>query len=68
MEWARLTLPALVLEGDRTGEVLRVTAARVAELLPNGELATLEGLDHSAPWSAPDIVAQRIIEFVDRVS
>lgn len=67
-EWARLTQPALVLEGDRTWEVLRAVAARVSELLPNGELATLEGLDHGAPHRAPDIVAQKIIEFVNRVS
>jgi len=66
-EWARLTQPALVMEGDRTGEVLRAVAARVSELLPCGELATLEGLDHLAPWNAPGIVAQRIIEFIERV-
>jgi pimeloyl-ACP methyl ester carboxylesterase len=67
-EWAQLTQPALVIEGDRTGEVLRAVAARVSELLPRGELATLEGLDHSAPWSAPDVVSQRAIEFIDRVA
>jgi haloalkane dehalogenase len=66
-EWARLTQPALVMEGDRTGEVLRAVAARVSELLPCGELATLEGLDHMAPWSTPDIVAQKTVEFIDRV-
>jgi pimeloyl-ACP methyl ester carboxylesterase len=37
------------------------------ELLPNGELVTLEGLDHGAPWSAPDTLAQITIEFIDRV-
>jgi pimeloyl-ACP methyl ester carboxylesterase len=67
-EWARLTQPALVLEGDLTGEVLRAVAARVSELLPCGELATLEGLDHGAPWNAPGIVAQKTIGFVHRVS
>jgi hypothetical protein len=55
------------MEGDCTGEVLRAVAAKVSELLPHGELATLKGLDHGAPWSAPDVVAQRIIEFVKRV-
>ena len=67
-EWARITQPALVMEGDRTvGLVLRAIATRVAELLPRGELVTLPGLDHGAPWSAPDVVAQRTIEFIDRV-
>jgi pimeloyl-ACP methyl ester carboxylesterase len=67
-EWTRLTQPALVMAGDRTQAFLRPTAARVAELLPRGELATLEGLDHSAPFNTPDVVAQRIVEFVDRVA
>jgi pimeloyl-ACP methyl ester carboxylesterase len=67
-EWAQLTHPALVLEGDHTGEVLRSVAARVSELLPHGELATLKGLDHGAPVRAPDVVAQKIIEFIDRVA
>jgi pimeloyl-ACP methyl ester carboxylesterase len=67
-EWARLTQPALVLEGDRTGEVLRSVAAKVAERLPRGELVTLGGLDHGAPWSAPDSVAQAIVAFIDRVA
>lgn len=66
LEWARLTQPTLVIEGDGTVEFLRETAAKVAEMLPRGELATLEGLDHSAPWSAPDVVAQSTIEFIDR--
>ena len=67
-EWARLTQPALVMEGDRTLASLRATAVEVSELLPRGELATLEGLDHGAFWAAPDVVAKRIIEFVDRVA
>ena len=68
LQWTRLTQPALVMEGDRTGEVLRATATKVSELLPDGELATLKGLDHGAPWSAPGIVAQRTVEFTDRVA
>jgi pimeloyl-ACP methyl ester carboxylesterase len=67
-EWARLTQPALVIEGDRTWGWLRAIAVKVAQLLPHGELFTLEGLDHGAPGSAPDIVAQRAVEFIDRVS
>jgi pimeloyl-ACP methyl ester carboxylesterase len=67
-EWARIAHPARVIEGDRTGEVLRSIAARVAELLPRGELVTLDGLDHMAPWNAPEVVAQRAVEFIDHVA
>jgi len=55
------------MEGDHSADVMRAVAAKVAELLPRGELVTLKGLDHSAPSEAPDVVAQRIIEFIDRV-
>jgi pimeloyl-ACP methyl ester carboxylesterase len=56
------------MEGDHTGEVLQSVAARVSELLPRGELVTLEGLDHLAPVRAPDVVARTIVAFVDRVA
>jgi pimeloyl-ACP methyl ester carboxylesterase len=65
-EWPRLTQPSLVIEGDRTWGWLRAIAAKVTELLPGGELVTLEGLDHGAPGSAPGVVAQEAIEFIDR--
>jgi pimeloyl-ACP methyl ester carboxylesterase len=65
-EWASLTQPALLIEGDGTVGWLREITAKVAELLPNGELTTLRGLDHGAPWQAPDVVAQRAMEFIER--
>ena len=37
-----------------------------SELLPNGELAILEGHHHGAPLDAPDVVAQKTVEFIDR--
>jgi pimeloyl-ACP methyl ester carboxylesterase len=67
-EWARLTQPSLVMEGDRTDDVLRTVAAMVSELLPHGELATLKGHDHVAHWDAPDGVAQKAVEFIERIS
>lgn len=63
-EWSRITQPALVLEGDAAW--MPELAAKVAELLSQGDLGTLDGLDHMAPVEAPTLVAQRIIEFVDR--
>lgn len=66
-EWRRFTQPAIVMEGDRTGEVLRAVAAKVSEQLPNGELVTLKGVNHSAPWEAPDIVAETTFKFINSV-
>ena len=67
-EWARLTQPTLIIEGDRTAASwYRECAAKMLELLPNGELVTLGGIDHGAPWSAPDMLAQTTVEFINRV-
>jgi len=65
-EWAQLTQPTLVIEGDLTGEVLRSVAVKLADLLPHGEIVTLRGIDHGAPGKAPDKVAQTIVEFTSR--
>ena len=65
--WARLAQPTLVIEGDLSWEWSREMTAKVLELLPNGELATLKGLEHGAPMKAPDIVAQTTVEFINRV-
>ena len=67
-EWAKLSQPTLVIEGDRTEGVLREVAAKVTNLLPNGEKATLRGLDHLAPIKAPDILARTIVEFTNHVA
>ena len=67
-QWARLTQPTLVIQADRTAASwYREVGAKIKELLPNGETTTLEGYDHGAIWSAPDIVAQRAVNFIDRV-
>jgi hypothetical protein len=29
-------------------------------------MSTLKGLNHGAIWSAPDVVAQQAVEFIDR--
>jgi pimeloyl-ACP methyl ester carboxylesterase len=67
-EWARHTQPTLIIQADQTAASwYREIGAKIMELLPNGETTTLEGYDHGAIWSAPDVVAQRTIEFIDRV-
>jgi pimeloyl-ACP methyl ester carboxylesterase len=48
-EWSRITQPALVLAGGSTVGWFQELAAKVAELLPRGELGMLEGLGHGAP-------------------
>jgi pimeloyl-ACP methyl ester carboxylesterase len=66
-EWAGLTQPTLLVQADGTAASwYREVGAKMMELLPNAEMVTLKGHDHGAIWTAPDVVAQQAIEFIDR--
>ena len=66
-EWAGLTQPTLLIQADRTAASwYREVGAKMMELLPNAEMVTLKGHNHGAIWTAPDVVAQKAIEFIDR--
>jgi pimeloyl-ACP methyl ester carboxylesterase len=56
-----LTMPTLVISGSASPAFFQDTAARVAELLPNGEHIVLEGQDHDA---SADAVAPVVAEFI----
>jgi len=67
-EWARLAQPTLLVQADATqASWYREVGAKMMELLPNAEMDSLEGHNHGAIWSAPDLVAQRTIEFIERM-
>jgi pimeloyl-ACP methyl ester carboxylesterase len=51
----------LVIAGEASPEFFRVSAARVAELLPNAQYTVLEGQDHGAPASAVAPVVTRFL-------
>jgi pimeloyl-ACP methyl ester carboxylesterase len=54
-------MPTLVLAGRASPEFFRVTAAEIAEHLPNGTYRVLEGQGHGAP---ADVVAPVVVEFL----
>jgi pimeloyl-ACP methyl ester carboxylesterase len=56
-----IRVPALVIAGEASPEFFRVTAARVAELLPNAKYTVLEGQDHGAAASALAPVVTRFL-------
>jgi pimeloyl-ACP methyl ester carboxylesterase len=56
-----VTMPTLVIAGGASPEFFRDTAARIAELLPNGTHTVLEGQDHDAP---ADVVAPVVAAFL----
>ncbi|MHC4480033.1 MAG: alpha/beta fold hydrolase [Planctomycetota bacterium] len=59
----RLTMPALVLHGDKDGVIPHASGARLAELLPRGDLVTLPGHGHALLHSPPALIAKAIRSF-----
>jgi pimeloyl-ACP methyl ester carboxylesterase len=53
-------IPTLVISGGASPDFFRDTAARIAEVLPNGKHTVLEGHDHGAP---ADVVAPVVAGF-----
>lgn len=59
----RIDVPTLVIAGGASPEFFRDTAARIAEVLPDGSLSVLERQDHGAP---ADVVAPVVAAFLDQ--
>jgi pimeloyl-ACP methyl ester carboxylesterase len=57
-----LTMPVLVLQGDRDEVTLEHSAA-VADALPDGRLAVLPG-SHLLPIESPDLVNALLVAFL----
>ncbi|MFI5938427.1 alpha/beta fold hydrolase [Actinoplanes sp. NPDC051494] len=55
--WARVTIPAIVLDGGKSPQYMRNAAKALSEALPRAEYATLPGQTHivKAPALAPAI-------------
>ncbi|MGH7177469.1 MAG: alpha/beta fold hydrolase [Tepidisphaeraceae bacterium] len=64
--WESATMPVLVMSGGASDAWLQDGSKSVAKLLPNATHRTLEGQDHSAPFTAPQAISPVIIEFFTR--
>lgn len=60
-----IDIPTLVIAGGASPEFFRDAAARIVELLPNGNQTLLEGQDHGAP---ADVVAPVVADFLAAAS
>jgi pimeloyl-ACP methyl ester carboxylesterase len=63
---AALDVPVLLMTGTKSPLSSRAVARRLAKVLPQVELAELDGLGHMAPVSHPDAVNARIAAFLDQ--
>ncbi|MEQ8675044.1 MAG: alpha/beta hydrolase [Aggregatilineales bacterium] len=46
-QWKNVTMPTLVINGEKSGDLLRHTAKALSEVLPNAQHRTLEGQSHN---------------------
>lgn len=56
----QISIPTLVLDGEKTLDFIHPTADRLAQLIPNAQRKTIPGQSHQA---APDVVAPLLSEF-----
>jgi pimeloyl-ACP methyl ester carboxylesterase len=56
----RISVPTLVMDGEKSLDFMHPTANRIAELMPNAQRKTIKGQTHQA---APEAVAPLLIEF-----
>ena len=64
---AGITVPVLVVRGEEDAVVPLEEAKAVAEAVPDGELARLDGTGHLPPLEWPEELARRLLRFLEDV-
>jgi pimeloyl-ACP methyl ester carboxylesterase len=64
----RISLPVLVLSGERNVPAKRELAAGLAKMIPGAELDSLSGEGHAAHHTAPAALASRCLRFFDEAA
>jgi pimeloyl-ACP methyl ester carboxylesterase len=65
---ATISLPVLVLSGERNVPAKRELAAELAKMIPGAELDSLSGEGHAAHHTAPAALASRCLRFFDETA
>jgi pimeloyl-ACP methyl ester carboxylesterase len=66
-ELASLTMPVLLLHGDRTSEWFRDSVKHVAEHVADATVREIPAAAHFGPWTQPRAVADAMIRFFNEV-
>ncbi|MGY1723457.1 alpha/beta fold hydrolase [Blastococcus sp. SYSU DS0533] len=61
-----LTVPTLLVHGDRDPEVPNAEIHRLLSALPDGELVQVPGAGHMLPLTDPDVVVEQVSRWVGR--
>lgn len=65
--YADISVPTLLLAGTETADPPSFATQALDDLLPNARTAWLDGEGHTANLTAPGMVAQEVIEFVQQL-
>ncbi len=68
-DWlSEVTIPVLIVAGERDTFTPATLSEAMAARIPNAELLMVKGGSHVAPIEQPELVAERIRQFLTRVS
>lgn len=60
----KIEAPVMVMHGETTEAFLSMVAAQVASRVQDGRLETVAGAGHLAPMERPEVMAERVVEFL----
>ncbi len=60
-----ISIPSLVITGNQSRYVELEAMEELAEALPNGDLTVLEGQGHTAMYTAPERLAELVIDYLE---
>ncbi len=61
---SRLTMPILVVRGEKSDTFLPAAFARMRRVLPHGRFIEVEGADHFLPMTHPEKTARLVLDFL----
>jgi pimeloyl-ACP methyl ester carboxylesterase len=65
-DYRKITIPTLVLVGDRDENVSLEDALEMYRSIPKAELAVAASADHYFPWSKTELFTRSVIDFLRR--
>jgi pimeloyl-ACP methyl ester carboxylesterase len=63
--WAGIAVPTLLMRGSDTWSPMPETMDALAAVLPHADRATLDGLDHFATHTAPEVWTGALRRFLE---
>ena len=67
-DFQKITVPTLILVGDRDGVVTLEEAVEMYRLIQDAELAVAPDSDHMFFWSKPEVFTNMVMDFCLRQS